>query len=217
MARFPSEIARKTHVIPHAFEPELYSKPGNVNEKLVIRYMGEFYGKRTPETFFRALRLLASNQASLGERLCVEIYCSDVERVGQWIREYEVGEIVRVSRLVPYLESLALMSSSDVLLVIDAPAKENLFLTSKLIDYIGARKPILAITPERGPTAELMREMGFDSSELHDVPGIAEKIGEFLAQREKGRFSASIPTPIYDRFRIETIGERYISLIESVG
>ena len=217
MERFPSEMSRKFYVIPHAFEQGLYSKSDNINKKLVIRYMGEFYGERTPETLFRALRLLASKVASLWGRLAVEIYCSDVGRVEKWIAEYDVGDMVRVRELVSYLESLALMNSSDVLLVIDAPAKENLFLTSKLVDYLGARKPILAITPARGPTAELMTEMGFISNDFHDVSGIAERIGDFLAQKEQGGLSGNIPNHVYDRFRMEAIGEKYISLIESIG
>jgi glycosyltransferase involved in cell wall biosynthesis len=217
MERFPSEMIKKSHVIPHGFEESMYSNSGDMNKKLVMRHLGEFYGERTPETLFRALRLLASNVASLRERLAVEIYCSNVERVEKWIAEYEVGDIVTGSGLVSYLESLALMKSSDVLLVIDAPAKENLFLTSKLIDYVGAKKAIFAITPGRGPTAELMVEMGFTSSDFYDVPGIAKRIGDFLAQKEAGALSVDIPRHVYDRFRMETIAERYISLIESMG
>ena len=216
MERFPPEMIKKTHVIPHGFEESMYSNPGGVNKKLIIRHLGEFYGERTPETFFRALRLLASSEASLQERLAVQIYCSGVEHVKKWISEYEVGGIVTVSGLVSYLESLALMKSSDVLLVIDAPAKENLFLTSKLIEYVGAKKPILAVTPMKGPTAELMMELGFTSSDFHDVPGIANQIGDLLAQKEAGGLSAVIPRHVYNRFRMETIGDRYISVIESV-
>jgi hypothetical protein len=45
---------------------------------------------------------------------------------------------------VGYQESLKLMSEADALLVIDAPADQSVFLPSKLIDYIGAGRPISA-------------------------------------------------------------------------
>ena len=46
-----------------------------------------------------------------------------------------------------------------MLLVIDAPADESLFLPSKLIDYLPARKPILGLTPARGASADLIRAL----------------------------------------------------------
>ena len=44
----------------------------------------------------------------------------------------------------PFAESARRAAAADVLLVIDAPADESLFLPSKLIDYLPAGKPILA-------------------------------------------------------------------------
>ena len=47
-----------------------------------------------------------------------------------------------------------------MLLILDAPFKISVFFPSKLVDYIGANKPILAITPE-GSCAEIVRKLGF--------------------------------------------------------
>ena len=48
---------------------------------------------------------------------------------------------------LPFLESARIAASADVLLVIDAAAEDNLFLPSKLIDYLPLAKPILGLTP----------------------------------------------------------------------
>jgi hypothetical protein len=66
--------------------------------------------------------------------------------------------LVRFLPSVPYCASLALMRQADLLLHIDAPAGESVFLASKLIDYLGARRPILAVTP-RGTAARLVAGM----------------------------------------------------------
>jgi hypothetical protein len=60
---------------------------------------------------------------------------------------------------VDYKTSLALMESADLLLVIDAPFDQSVFLPSKLVDYIGAQRPIFAITPP-GTSAKLVSDLG---------------------------------------------------------
>ena len=59
---------------------------------------------------------------------------------------------------VGYLQSLALAKSADLLLNIDAPAATSVFLPSKLIDYIGAGRPIFGITPA-GTAARLIQSL----------------------------------------------------------
>jgi hypothetical protein len=51
------------------------------------------------------------------------------------------------------------MKSADGLLVIDAPAETSVFLPSKLIDYVGAGRPVLGITPP-GTASTLITSLG---------------------------------------------------------
>ena len=53
-----------------------------------------------------------------------------------------------------------LMETADLLLIVDAPARLSVFLPSKLVDYLGARRPILSLTPE-GAARRVTREAGF--------------------------------------------------------
>jgi glycosyltransferase involved in cell wall biosynthesis len=84
-----------------------------------------------------------------------------VELVGS--REHPVavpdGLPVTLRDPVDYTESLALMRASDALLVVDAPAERSVFLPSKLVDYLGAGRPIVALTPP-GAAADLVDRAG---------------------------------------------------------
>ena len=68
------------------------------------------------------------------------------------------GLVVHRSQ-VTYLESLGEMLSADCLISLDAPARNNIFMSAKISDYIGARKPIVALTND-GATAKLISTYG---------------------------------------------------------
>ena len=150
MAKYPDAWRARVHVVPHAFDPALYSEPASHDGK-VLRYIGNFYGHRGPQPLFDALQRLDPAELD-GVR---------VELVGS--REHPVavpaGLPVELRDSVDYVESLALMRSADVLLVLDAPGARSVFLPSKLIDYLGARRPVLALTPP-GAAAALVERAG---------------------------------------------------------
>ncbi|MBT4485757.1 MAG: glycosyltransferase [Candidatus Latescibacteria bacterium] len=214
MRNYSTELRAKTYVIPHAFNEKLYPEPHGSNKKLIIRYLGDFYGSRTPETFCMALRLVAEKIPDLGKKLKVEFYgVSNTNLLRPFIIRNGVEDIVENKGLVGHVKSLALMRSADVLLVIDAPGKENLFLSSKIIEYLGARCPIFMVTPMSGPTSEIAEEIGCKTLEFYDVQEIADQIVTLLNKKEQGTLTVNIPEHVYNRYRVETVAEKYSDLI----
>jgi hypothetical protein len=84
---------------------------------------------------------------------------------------------------VPYIESLKLMVEADVLILVDSPVTDpNIFLRSALVDYLGAMRPLLGITPLRGPSADLIRKAGGLVAHPHDTEGIADAIRAYIQE-----------------------------------
>ena len=164
-ASFPELLRGKTGVVPHGYVSEWYglTKPPLPAEgPLRVLHTGHFYGPRTPAPLLRALEKLAERH-QLRERSLFTFYGSFPAEEEKRLRDTGMDAFVRVHRPVPYLESLALMRGSDLLLVIDAALKdtaESVFLPSKLVDYLGSGKPILAISPRHGATARVVEEVG---------------------------------------------------------
>jgi hypothetical protein len=94
--------------------------------------------------------------------------------------------LVVVQPTVSYQESLSLMAASDGLLVIDAPMQRSVFLPSKLIDYVGAARPILGITPP-GTSANLISQLGGWLAEPSEIKSIAQVLAEFLTSLRLSR------------------------------
>ena len=87
------------------------------------------------------------------------------------IKKLGIENIVKTINIVSYLKSLEYMKKSDYLLIIDAPSKKpSIFQPAKTIDYLGAKKPILAITTKIGQTAE--RILSLQVGEIADIENI---------------------------------------------
>ena len=132
-----------------------------------MRHIGNFYGHRSPVPLFRALNLIIDSapQALADVRIELVGHLSWRFRKHPSLRALP-ADLVKLVGTVPYSELLRLMSSSDLLLTIDAPDHLSAFLPSKLIEYLGSgalfsgsslRGPRLPCSPVAG-RLQLTRE-----------------------------------------------------------
>jgi glycosyltransferase involved in cell wall biosynthesis len=184
MSKYSSSLRKKARVVAHAYDAEQFPKRVNGNGKdsrLVIRYLGDLYPPRSPEPLFKAVVRMFNESSFLSSDVRFEIvgrtYGFNLDAMG--LDALPEG-VISFERSVKYLDSLALMANSNGLLVIDAPADISVFLPSKLIDYVGAGRPILGITP-RGTAAELISRLGGWVADPTDVPSIAAALKTFIA------------------------------------
>ena len=183
MAKYPRAWQLKARVLPHTFDPSLY--PAHTREaerdQLVIRYTGEFYGRRTPAPIVQVLRnILYTNPELLSGVRFELIGPANADALAHSGLEDLPEGLVRIMPAVNYQESLRLAAIADGLLVIDAPAEQSVFLPSKLVDYIGAGRPILGLTPP-GAAANLIAELGGWVAAPSDVASMTKAAETFLA------------------------------------
>jgi glycosyltransferase involved in cell wall biosynthesis len=192
MRKYPAEWRRKTHVVPHAFDPgEPPVPPMPRDGRLTVVYTGRFYaGLRTPEPFLRALADLAARR-DLARELRVVFVGTPEPAHAQLTAALGLDSVVEFTGRRSFSESAAWAASADVLLVIDAPSAESLFLPSKLVDYLPAGKPILALTPPAGASADLVREIGYPVIAPDDRPGIVAAVDQLLNAWRQGRLAVS--------------------------
>lgn len=164
-SRHASISEERTGVLPHAFIPEWYRTniarraPGG---PVHILQTGSFYGPRTPLPLIDALWRLGQRHKLEGA-IRIDSYGGMDARWKKLIHRRGLDDVFAAHGFVAYLESLSLMKAADVLLLIDAPlvsTEESVFLPSKLIDYLGSGRPVLAVTPSHGATARVVRECG---------------------------------------------------------
>ena len=184
MNKYPAALRSKVRIVSHAFEPDLFENaPHAENGRLSIRYLGDLYHPRTPKPLFQALEILKSTEPELLSRFCFEIvgdvYDLDMEQMG--LSRLPPGLVVIRPR-VNYADSLSMMTSAAGLMVIDAPVPKNtesVFLPSKLIEYVGADRPIIGLTPP-GTAAYLIDRLGGWVADPGTADQVAKVLREFL-------------------------------------
>lgn len=177
LRRYPT-AAEKIRTLPHAFDETLYTQVDarHRTDGTIVRVVGTFYGPRTPEPLAAALHALATTEPEALDRVRVEL----IGQVPAAMRELPALRalspgLLSVREPVGYRESLALMHEADLLVVVDAPADVSVFLPSKLIDYVGAGRPILALTPP-GPAARTVTALGGTVADPDDGPAAAQAL-----------------------------------------
>lgn len=187
MQKYPAGTRDKCRVLTHSYESSKYRSGQNIECEITIRFLGDLYGLRTPRPLFAALRLIALENPELLQDLRVEFVGSMCE-----LNVWEMGlkelpsDLVVLRETVSNSASLELMSSADGLVVIDAPAEISPFLPSKLIDYMGAGKPVLGITPP-GTASRLIRELGGWVGDPADVQDVKHALEGFIHELRESR------------------------------
>lgn len=159
-SRHPELVDKRWQLLPNGYDGADFDgvTASPPNEKMVITYTGSLYGHRNPYYLLQALSELLTELPELKQKLQLTF----VGRIGgfieQMLRQPMFQGMVEIVPYVPHQQSIQYLLDSHVLLLIidDAPANKGI-LTGKLFEYLGARKPILALAPE-GDAAELIRE-----------------------------------------------------------
>jgi len=160
-----SDIEKEKFVtITNGYDFEDFFRLSNVkfppNKKFTMVYTGVILDDRTsPVPFLKALSLLIKRHPEIKEDIKVifagKVRESDIELID----ELSVKDIIEIKGYIPHEESVKLLVSADILLFFigNIPASRYI-LTGKLFEYIGSKKPILAIIPE-GPASHLIRSV----------------------------------------------------------
>lgn len=192
----------KFFVLPHCFDERMYSIDSDniiddtqYNSSNVFRFIhvGMLYKfKRTAEPFMLGAQRLLEKYPEMQGRFVLEFYGAN-DRYIQAADAYGLADMVSFKGVVNYLDSLKIMSEADCLLLRDADFSDQglqhtPFYPGKLADYMGAKKPILAVTMAHGCVPDMLTKVGGVSLTEDDIEGIANAMYDAM----QGNLSVNI-------------------------
>lgn len=219
MAKYPDSWRARSVVVPQGHEGAP-TAPASVVPSLPIRivYTGRFYdGLRTPETFLHALAA-AQNHAPMAGRIHVTFVGAGMQRYEQLAHHLGIASLVAFPGRLSPRAAMSHAAEADLLLVIDSPTggEPSLFLPSKLIDYLPLQRPIIGITPTQGPTADLLRELGYPVRDPRDASGMAALLASLSTEAKAPPVSPQ-HVAVSARFHITETTSQFAGVLEDAS
>jgi len=156
-----SDNKNKFYTVPNGYDSDefndFYKKNNYNNKKFTLLYTGNFYSLRTPKYFIEALALLFRENPSIKEEILV-IFAGHSENGHQgFVKELNLEKVVRFIGFISRPRVIELLSFCNVTLLIDAKKQKDIYAL-KLFDYFASGKPILALIPQDGISASLIKQ-----------------------------------------------------------
>jgi len=155
------DIEGKVRVITNGYDPDEFSGIAHRSpEKFTTTYTGSFYGEaRSPVPFLRALAEVIESGLIERHRIRVNIIERFSQRTARLAARCKLSDVVTVRTGLSHAEALREQVNASVLLLIVRNDSAGMVeCPAKLFEYLGARRPILALAPKGGVASELIRE-----------------------------------------------------------
>ncbi len=161
-----AELARlhskPVFIVANGFEPGPDAPPKPRSGPFTLVYTGMLYPKRQdPRPLFAAVRQMGRSGSADPDRFRIAFYGPDHDITMRLAEKEGVGPFVAAHEAVSWEDSLRLQRDADLLLVLEWCDKTARgIIPGKLYEYLGAKRPILAIGPPGDAVDELLKRTG---------------------------------------------------------
>jgi len=148
-----TQIADKSFISPNSISEIKNSTPPPIGEETIFLFLGSFFGNRKPDMLLKGF----------------DLYCRDYPNsifyfygVNQsFVEKFILSDRVRDRlRFFPHTDKpFEALEKAHVLVDVDGLVKKQVFLSSKLLDYLSINRFILAITTNDSPSSQLIKQM----------------------------------------------------------
>ena len=165
----------EVHAILNGYDPdEVNDGSTPLTEHPTITYTGNIYrGKQVLDLGDRALNTLLHAGYEL------RLYGPKQEWIDKMATEHGVGEQVKQYGIVSREEALQRQRESHILLLLRWQGAEGI-ITTKLFEYMAAKRPILAIGPEDPEVDRMVEDANEGNIEQYSQRETARKFAEVL-------------------------------------
>lgn len=162
---------QKTEHIPYFYDAPVFDlAKQHISELFEIRYFGTFdwSGSRSPKVFLTSLADFLKKYPDARTKTRFSFYGTWLAEHDGLIKDLGLEDVVQIQAAVPYEKYLDLVMNAPVLLLVIA-AEHNLFMPSKIVDYFGAARPILAYVPRESEMRSVLEEAGMAGQAMDET------------------------------------------------
>lgn len=211
---YPDIPSWKWECIPNGYDEDSFRAAENtivtdksINSKITLLHSGLIYPvERNPSEFFKAISELHSEGKISPDWLTIMLRASGHDDFcRKQAEDVGIDQYIKMGASVPYNDSLKEMLSASGLLVFQSSIC-NQQIPAKIYEYIRARKPVLALTDDKGDTAALLKGVGLTNiAPLNNKNEIKNALQAFINMIREKSFTPAEDKIISSMSRINQV------------
>ncbi len=173
---------------------------------------------RSAVPLLRGLRLFLADFPEAAELTKLMLVGPSDAKTESLVSDLQLEKIVSATGRIPYEESQAIIQAATVCVLIEAEMKEGIFLPSKLVDYLSAGNPVLALSPRIGVINDMAERFGILRVDTGDIEGVRKAIGNLYLNFRKNTLTSVAPNQMQtSQFEPKNIASVFLSAIRNLA
>lgn len=177
-------LKKKFFLITNGYDPQDFTSGAEVQrdpDVFTLCYSGTINKWANPEKFLQALAIVLKKQPRLVSTLRVVFVGLDtLGKLTDQVRHLDLSSVVRIEGHQPHASAVTFLRRADALLLLADARVTDTFIPGKTFEYIGARRPIFAVSNSKFTNDLLKNYRHARVVETDEPQQIAERLLLFL-------------------------------------
>lgn len=157
---FEKQTRTPVTVITNGYDKQVFSNI-EPDTKFSIAHIGSLLSERNPKNLWQVLGELIRENISFKKDLQLKLVGAVSDEVLASIKNEGLEKNIEFKGYVPHSEAILIQNSSQVLLLIEINSEDTQgIIPGKLFEYMAAKRPILALGPEKWDVERILYETG---------------------------------------------------------
>lgn len=185
--------AKRVEVITNGFEEPDFRIGKFLTSKFKLTYSGGLEIARNPLVVWKALQELMMENNAFSRKFELEFYGNLSTEVENSIKDNGLTDYLIKKGYVSHKESIQGIKNADLLLLANFPEEKSKgIIPGKLFEYMATGNPVLAIGPEGGDVAKILKETNSGQYFTHSEK---EEIKSYILKEYKKRETDPVRNP----------------------
>lgn len=188
-----------------------------LDKEFSISHIGSLLSARNPTNLWRVLKELIKTNDSFRKNLKLRLVGAVSEVVLESIKEYGLETYTEVLGYLTHQEALKIQRNSQVLLLVEIDSEETRgIIPGKLFEYIAAKRPILAVGPEKWDVQRILHETGSGNQFTYrDNDELKNRILAYFQLYERNELNSNSKN--IDRYSRRNLTAKLAAVINETG
>lgn len=183
-------------------------------EPLLLCSIGSFYGGRSPLTFLNAIVKLLDEKAISRSAIRLTLVGSNDQYLADFIKRVKIDDMVKLLGRVNQQQAFRCLAESHVSLLFGSDM-ERVAMTTKVYEYLGMYKPVMALVPE-GQLHDFIHQYGGWTAPPDDIPAIKRCLLDLMQQHQNNSLYDNLNISMADKYTRHELTRQLNTLFRNV-